>query len=122
MVSYSKLPNDAENNRKEVFKSIHLINLKPDASEQDLLNLLDELNKIISELRVAEVKYQLWKDRGDENKHRNYQYIMESTWPNQKVYDTVHNSEIYKTFVEKTGEKWEELIQDHVYTWYMALN
>ena len=101
----------------EVFRAVHLINLKDDAGEAKLSEILDEFNKVIAELGYPDIGYRLWKERGDvEGK---YKYIFESKWPNQKSYDMVHNAEEYKAIGEKYNAIADEMILEHVYSRYI---
>jgi hypothetical protein len=122
ILGFSEFSMNKANNQEEGFKSVHLINLNSDASENEFVMILGEYNKVIAELGFPAIKYQLWKDRGDENKDRKYQYFFESKWPNQKTYDKVHEAKKYKALGEKYGKLWEEILQDHVSTRYISLN
>ena len=94
----SKSSNDEEPTGGEVFKAVHLLNLQPEASEAEMLQILNELNAVIAELGYPNIKYRLWKERGD--KQGKYKYIFDSTWQNQEIYDKVHNSEKYKRMID----------------------
>ena len=122
ILGYSKFLVGNANNQEDGFKSTHLINLKADASEKDLIKILDEYNKVIAELGFPNIKYQLWKDRGDESGDHKYKYFLVSTWPNQDTYDKVHNAESYKALNEVYGKLFEEIVQDNVSTRYISLN
>ena len=120
LINYSNPIKCQEPEVDGVFKAVHLINLNADTSEAELQKILDELNNVITELGYTDIKYQLWKERGDtEGK---YKYIFESKWPSQGIYDKVHNSDSYKKITEKYKTGYKELIKEEDYSRYIPLN
>ena len=118
--NYSNSSKCEESTGSEVFKAVHLINLRVETSEVELLKILNEFNEVIVELGYPNIKCQLWKERSD--RQGKYKYIFESTWPSQEIYDKIHNSDIFKKTAKKYKKKYGEVITEDIYNRYISLN
>jgi hypothetical protein len=103
-----------------VFKAVHLLNLKSVENEAKLIAMLDDFNKVVAEVGYPNIRYNIWKERGD--REGQFKYIFESTWPDQATYDKVHNNEKYQSIFKKYKTHYEDLIKEDVYSRYVPLN
>jgi hypothetical protein len=87
---------------ENTIKSISLwsdsIKIEPSA----LLLSFERINKAIDSLGYQDAGYKLWLIQSDTNK--NFRFMVEGSWPNQAIYDTIHNHELYKNAM-KAEEK-----------------
>ena len=60
----------------------------------ELLLSIERTNKVIDSIGYPDAGYKLWLVQSDTNKA--YRFMMEGYWPNQAIYDTIHNHELYK--------------------------
>ena len=104
----------------EKFRSVTMMNLNTDESEAELLKMINSYKIVFDELGHPNSMYQVWKERGD--KKGKYKYIIEANWPNQEVYDKVHDSEKYKELDKKFKTKFDELVKESDYSRYILLN
>ena len=119
-LNFSPCQENKKDIKGNIFKSVHLVNLYSDGSELELLKILKEFNKVITELGYPNIKYRLWKERGD--RQGTYKYFFESTWPNQETYEQIHNTSKYKNLVEKYEKRYKLLFRDESYSRYIPLN
>lgn len=105
---------------KKRFVSLHLFNLSNESDETDFIAIIDEFNQVCKDLGYGNIQYKIskLKDGYDSEK----QYIMQSTWPSQEVYDKVHNSEKYLAVREENQDVFNRVIRDHVDAKYRPLN
>jgi hypothetical protein len=103
-----------------IFKPLHLVNLQSQQDEDKFLELLQDLNAYLAALGIKNIKYQAWKMRADQE--GKYQYIFYSVWPDQPTYDTAHDSEAFKQFLNKWRDAFETMMKDHDYCRYVPLN
>jgi hypothetical protein len=87
---------------ENTIKSISLwsdsIKVEPSA----LLLSFERINKAIDSLGYPDAGYKLWLVQGDTIK--NFRFMVEGSWPNQAIYDTIHKNELYKNAM-KAEEK-----------------
>lgn len=105
---------------KTAFKAIHMVNLNSVADEAEFISILNELNDVIEELGYPEIRYIVWKEKG--RGEGRYQYFFESTWPDIKTYQKIHEHEKYQKVRDKHKETYDKLLKDDVYNRYMPLN
>ena len=104
----------------KVFRAVHLVNLKSPDSEAEFVTMLNDFNMVVAEVGYPNIRYNLWKERGD--REGQFKYIFESTWSDQATYDKVHDNEKYQAVFEKYKTRYEELIKEEVYSRYVPLN
>ena len=92
-----------ENTLKSV--SLWQDSLKVDPAK--LLVSLEQLNKAIDSIGYPDAGYQLWLVQSDTV--ADYRFLINGYWPNQEVYDEVHNHELYKNATEWDKELWSNL-------------
>jgi len=109
-----------EENKEGVFRTVHLVNLNSVENEAEIVAILNDFNKVFAEVGYPNIRYNLWKERGD--REGKYKYIFGSTWPDQATYDKVHKNEKFQAVFEKYKARWEELVNEDVYSRYVPLN
>ena len=60
----------------------------------ELFLSIERANKAIDSIGYPDAGYKLWVVQSDTNKA--YRFMIEGYWPNQALYDTIHNHELYK--------------------------
>ena len=70
---------------------------------------LEQMNKAIDSIGYPDEGYKVWLVQSDTNK--TYRFMIEGYWPNQAIYDTIHNSVLYKDANEAVSrdEIWKAL-------------
>lgn len=70
---------------------------------------LEQMNKAIDSIGYPDAGYKVWLVQSDTNKA--YRFVIEGYWPNQAIYDTIHNSVLYKDANEavSSDEIWKAL-------------
>lgn len=72
----------------------------------DLFLSVERVNKAIDSIGYPDAGYKVWLVQSDTNKA--YRFMMEGYWPNQAIYDTIHNHELYKNANKAAASKEEE--------------
>ena len=90
------------------YRTVHFINLKTVEDEAKFALIADVFNKLVAELGYQNVHYNFWKVTGD--REGQYNYIFESTWPDQETFDKVHEYEKFKVTKQKWYPKFKEMI------------
>jgi hypothetical protein len=67
---------------------------------------VDRVNKVIDSIGYPDAGYIVWLVQSDTNKA--YRFMMEGYWPNQAIYDTIHNNVLYKNANKAATSKEEE--------------
>ena len=60
----------------------------------ELFLSIERTNKVIDSIGYPDAGYEVWLVQSDTNK--TYRFMIEGYWPNQALYDTIHNHELYK--------------------------
>jgi len=94
------------------FKTMHVFNLKPKYSADDLQIGLEKFNSLFVKLGHPDCYYKLWESSG-EKKHEGY--LWESTWSSKSVYDEIHEHAEYRKLVRKDMLGLRKMFQDHTY-------
>jgi len=92
-----------ENALKSVSFLLDTITVDP----SEMLASLERINKAIDEIGYPDASYQLWQIQGDSITE--FKFILEGYWPDQAIYDTIHNHELYKEAGEEDAELWNKL-------------
>jgi hypothetical protein len=66
---------------------------------------LERVNKAIDSIGYPDAGYKVWLVQSDTNKA--YRFMIEGYWPNQAIYDTIHNSVLYKNANKAAASKEE---------------
>lgn len=60
----------------------------------ELFLSFDRVNKVIDSIGYPDAGYKLWLVQSDSIK--DFRFLIEGYWPDQALYDTIHNNELYK--------------------------
>jgi hypothetical protein len=93
-------------------KTMHVFNLKPKYTADDLQIGLEKFNSLFVKLGHPDCHYRLWESSG-EKKHESY--LWESSWSSKSVYDEIHKNEEYRKLVRKDMLGLRKMFQDHTY-------
>lgn len=97
-------------------KSLHLITLPGDVSDEEVASALNVINERIADLGYPQAGYRMWKANGEVT--TGYTHLWEGYWPSQAAYDEIHESEEYKQAGESNQALWEKLWDLQVYQRY----
>ncbi len=83
-----------ENNKIEnTLQSVSLLYDSIGIEPSDLLSMVKRLNKAIDLIGYPDSGYKLWLIQGDSI--MDFRFMIEGSWPNQAIYDTIHNNKLY---------------------------
>ena len=94
------------------FKTLHVFNLKPKYTADDLQIGLEKFNSLFVKLGHPDCYYKLWVSSGEKN-HESY--LWESSWSSKSVYDEIHKNEEYRKLVRKDMLGLRKMFKDHTY-------
>lgn len=77
-----------------------------------LLASLERINQAIDSIGYPDAGYQLWVVQSDTA--ADYRFMVNGFWPDQDVYDEIHNHELYINATEVDEELWNKMKS----TWY----
>lgn len=92
-----------ENTLKSVSFWIDSITVDP----SEILASLELINKAIADIGYPDAGYKLWQIQGDSIME--FKFLIEGYWPDQALYDSIHNHELYKEAGEADAELWDKL-------------
>ncbi len=92
-----------ENTLKSVSFWIDSITVDP----SEILISLERINKAIDEIGYPDAGYELWQIQGDSITE--FKFLVEGYWPDQAIYDTIHNHVLYNEAWETDTELWNKL-------------
>ncbi|KPL08859.1 MAG: hypothetical protein AMS26_23720 [Bacteroides sp. SM23_62] len=81
----------------------------------EVMASLERINEAIDSIGYPDAGYKLWLVQSDSA--LDFRFMIEGYWPDQAIYDTIHNHELYKQATKRADEEdefWESLIN----TWY----
>ena len=95
--------NKIENTLKSVGLLYDSIGINP----SELLSIFERVNKAIDSIGYPDAGYKLWVIQGDSIK--DFRFMLEGSWPNQAIYDTIHKNKLYlnawsSDYVKITGK------------------
>ena len=75
---------------------------------QRLLDAFNIFNEAIDSIGYPDAGYKLWLIQEDSSEIR---FMVEGLWPNQEVYEEIHNHQLYKDARENNNEfNWDGLV------------
>jgi hypothetical protein len=89
-----------ENTLKSVSLLYDSIGIEP----SEILSSFERINKAIDSIGYPDAGYKLWLVQSDSTK--NFRFMIEGYWPNQAIYDTIHNHELYKNAFNAEIKLW----------------
>ncbi|NLU38839.1 MAG: hypothetical protein GXX78_08115 [Bacteroidales bacterium] len=93
-----------EINRVEnTLKSVSFLEDSIGISSSELLSIFDRINEKIDSIGYPDAGYKLWVIQGDSIK--NLRFMVEGYWPNQAIYDTIHNNKLYQTTMTSADQQ-----------------
>jgi|GEM_PF-1930025 len=101
-------------------KSIHFMDIKQ-LSEADVLAYFEGLNQVIHRLGYPDIRYRILKVKNP-IATQSYQYVLESTWPNDLVYQRIHEHPDYQAWADKHEAMIDQLFNGEVYRKVYRLN
>jgi hypothetical protein len=93
-VSCTQKKAETEVKIENTLKSVSFYSDSAGIEPQEMFLSLERINKAIDSIGYPDAGYKLWLVQSDTNKA--YRFMIEGYWPNQAIYDTIHNHELYK--------------------------
>ena len=87
---------------ENTLKSVSFWNDSIAIAPHELFLSFERVNKVIDSIGYPDAGYKLWLVQSDSTK--DFRFLIEGYWPNQSLYDTIHNNELYKNAM-KSVEK-----------------
>ena len=100
------------------YKTMHIFNLKPKYTADDLQIILEKFNGLFVKLGHPECQYRLWESS---EKKKQTRYLWESNWSSKSVYDKIHKNEEYRKLIREDFIGLRKMFQDHTYYKYHEL-
>ena len=94
---------EIENTLKSVSFWNDSLNLDPTL----LLASLDRINKAIDSIGYPDAGYQLWIVQNDTI--ADYRFLINGNWPNEDLYNEIHNHELYENAMNLDEVFWKKL-------------
>jgi hypothetical protein len=94
---------------ENTLKSVHFYSDSIGIEPQEFLLSMERVNKAIDSIGYPDAGYKVWLVQSDTNK--TFRFMLEGYWPNQAIYDSIHNHELYKqaTSIADKEELWNAL-------------
>jgi hypothetical protein len=92
---------------ENTLKSVSLWSDSAGVDPLELLSSIERANRAIDSIGYPDAGYKLWIVQSDTFKE--YRFMLEGYWPDQAVYDIIHNHELYKNASKGYEQEEEEL-------------
>jgi len=96
---------------ENTLKSVSLFYDSTGVNPSELLASIERMNRAIDSIGYPDAGYKLWIVQSDTS--GDYRFMLEGYWPDQEIYDVIHNHELYKNAnkgLEQEDEKlWKNL-------------
>ena len=94
---------------ENTLKSVSFYSDSAGIEPQEMFVSLERINKAIDSIGYPDAGYTIWLVQSDTNKA--YRFMIEGYWPDQAIYDTIHNHELYKQAhsISEKDELWNAL-------------
>ena len=76
---------------------------------QQLLEAFNLFNEVIDSIGYPDAGYKLWLIQEDSSEVR---FMLEGLWPNQAIYDEIHNHQLYTDAWENFDFDWEGMTRN----------
>lgn len=93
-------------------RSVHLLTLPEDLTEDEIVEVIRPINEAIAALGYTGAGYRLWKARTEDAA---YQYIWEGVWPGGAAYEAIHAAPEYREATEAAMQIMPKLEGRHTY-------
>ena len=110
LVNYSCAPavsEKAESQIENTLKSVSLVKDTVSIDQTEFLASLERINEAIDSIGYPDAGYELWIVQSDTV--TDFRFMVNGNWPNQEVYDEIHEHELYKSALEPEEELWNKL-------------
>ena len=85
---------EPEDKIENILKSVSFWNDSIGIDPHELFLSFESVNKVIDSIGYPDAGYKLWLVQSDSIK--DFRFLIEGYWPNQALYDMIHNNELYK--------------------------
>jgi len=115
---FSCTPPKEESTAVKIENTLKSVSLWSDSlmiDPNEVMASLERINEAIDSIGYPDAGYKLWLVQSDSA--LDFRFMIEGYWPDQAIYDTIHNHELYKQATKRADEEdefWESLIN----TWY----
>ena len=92
---------------ENTLKSVSLWSDSAGVNPVELLSSLERANRAIDSIGYPNAGYKLWIVQSDTNK--DVRFMIEGYWPDQEIYDLIHNHELYKNAEKGSGQEEDKL-------------
>ena len=107
--------NQSINKEQAAYKTMHIFNLKPKYTVDDIQSVLRKFNKLFIKLGHPECRYTLWES----SEKKQPRYLWESTWSSKRVYDEIHKNKEYRKLIREDAIGLRIMFKDHTdYKYY----
>ncbi|MDX8338870.1 DUF4440 domain-containing protein [Draconibacterium sp. IB214405] len=93
--------------------SLHLLKVPEGKSIEAMQNALDKFNQAIAEMGYWDCGYTIMQVVPGSND--DYNYFIKGNWKNQKTYDTIHDSDGWKSISDNFPEEASKLMENQIY-------
>ena len=90
---------------ENTLKSVSIWNDTTAIDPSKLLASFERINAAIDSIGYPDAGYKLWQLKSDSINR----FLVEGFWPDQNVYNAIHDHELYKTVMEAEEQTWEGL-------------
>ena len=99
---------DEESKMENTLKSMSFWQDSLEVDPNQLLLSLERVNEAIDSIGYPDAGYKLWLVQNDSV--ADFRFLINGYWPNQEVYDEIHNHELYKNAIAEGDEElWNNL-------------
>jgi len=88
---------------ENTLKSVHLMRDSIGIDPSLILSYFERVNKAIDSIGYPDAGYNLWIVQSDTVK--GLRFLFEGNWPNQAIYDTIHNHVLFKNITPTPDEE-----------------
>jgi len=96
---------------KKIENTLQSVSLLYDSigiNPSELLSMFERINIAIDSIGYPDAGYKLWLIQDDSIK--DFRFMLEGYWPNQAIYDTIHNNKLYLNAWNSEDEKvWRKM-------------
>ena len=102
------------------FRTVYSINLNNVEDEAEFVVIAEVFNKLVADLGYQNISFSFWNVTGDIEGE--YNYIFESTWPDQETFEKVFANEKFKVTMNKWYPIFKKMIAEGIYNRYILLD
>ena len=118
LTPYCSAQEQAGINDQVAFKTIHLFNLKPNYTADEMQLILEKFNTLFVKLGHPECRYRVWKIAEGKDQPS---YLWESNWTSRSVYNEIHENDEFRKLIREDLIGLRMKFKDHSYYRYDEL-